>query len=308
MFAQCSTLPSSGGMKKRLPILNAGYAGRGWNKRFAVVQPDFAGSMEDVGGFQHVCLLTALRALGINVPIKRNGPFRALADGNPLMAPLGYTLTHTPSTAIATGKYVKWHAGHFTAVEVEECVRVVDNGVARVYNSPTDVGRADEHLWYRLSKIGEEVKFDRRLGKASVSSATSLPPPQSCSGSSGQVASAPKRMVAVGSHMTPEELSRIKRNRAEAEALRASQLIRPHPPSDSPRVQVPPAPVAFGGDLHLPKVPFLHSLNHHERDDRLTFYSDTHTYLIDGCRNICRNTSTCIECRVQRPLYGFTVL
>ena len=39
------------------------------------------------GKFSHVCLVDAMRSLGVKVPYLKNGPFWALADGNPLLEP-----------------------------------------------------------------------------------------------------------------------------------------------------------------------------------------------------------------------------
>jgi hypothetical protein len=52
----------------------------------------FGGAGETSDGFVDVCLVTALRSLGVPVPYTGSGPFRALRDGNNMLSPFGFKL------------------------------------------------------------------------------------------------------------------------------------------------------------------------------------------------------------------------
>ena len=66
-------------------------------------QMDKLGNTGSVGDYRNVCLLQALRALRVDVPIERSGPFRALRDGNEFLRPNGLRLVYTPYQALAPG-------------------------------------------------------------------------------------------------------------------------------------------------------------------------------------------------------------
>ena len=44
---------------------------------------------EHTEDYAHTCLVKALKNLGAEVSVTRPGPVRALADGNPMLLPLG---------------------------------------------------------------------------------------------------------------------------------------------------------------------------------------------------------------------------
>ena len=65
---------------------------------------------------RNVCLVSALRELGVAVPYTRSGPFRALADGNSMLRPFNYHLEAMPAgKPLPQGKYVAHASGHFVA-------------------------------------------------------------------------------------------------------------------------------------------------------------------------------------------------
>ncbi len=294
------TTPRTSSKQVKLPMLNMNVSVGGWNKRFSVVRLDLVGAMDCAEGFRNVCLLTSIRAHGIEVPITRDGPFRALTDGNAFLSPVGYKLTHTPFASLTTGQYVKWHKGHFTAVNVGQQVQVIDGSSTAFYHSVGDVGRADEHYWYRLSKSNEDpvaangdpVRLDTTADFVFGRRAAALFRKQ-------ELAAKRRCVNAACSTHSPEQLEQVRQNREDALARRVSQLVRPIPPPEWPRVCIPDAPTTFAEDLHLPNVPFLRFLNPHSRDCRLYFFEDTHTYLIDGVRSTERMwCKYCVQCSV----------
>ncbi len=270
----------------KLPTPNMGGSVGGWNKRFSVVQIDMLGSMDSKEGYDNVCLVTALRAHGMQVPLTKNGPFRALSDGNLWLRPLGYRLTHVPYPFLTSGKYIKWHNAHFVAVDVGEVVRVIDDSSTTSYQSIGDIGRPDEHLWYRLEATDASAPGLGRRPIMLISTADFLMRKRADALLRPSDLPAKRRATSSAHHApTAEQVELIQRNRAIAMTTRASQLIRPTPPPGWPCVRIPPSPTTFADELHLPEVPFLSALNRHSRDCRLTFYGDTHTYLIDGGRS-----------------------
>jgi len=83
--------------------------------------------------FSDVCLVTALRNLGVLVPYVTNGPFRALRDGNRFLEPFGKHLARVGSPPSHAGLFVVWKPGslassrgHFVAVIVGDTVTVKD--------------------------------------------------------------------------------------------------------------------------------------------------------------------------------------
>ena len=69
--------------------------------------------------FADVCLVDSLRALGADVPYSSSGPFRAIADGNQMLAPLGLFLTPVSFGQVGAGRYIRWKNHHFTALHIQ---------------------------------------------------------------------------------------------------------------------------------------------------------------------------------------------
>ena len=69
------------------------------------------GPSNAIGAFTNVCLVDSLRSHGIDVAYTKSGPFRALADGNPMLAGFGLQLVPCPFARLCDGKYVLWRAG-----------------------------------------------------------------------------------------------------------------------------------------------------------------------------------------------------
>jgi len=211
---------------------------------------------------------------------------RALRDGNPLLRPFGFQLQHTPFASLTPGKYVKWHAGHFTAAFLEgNGVRLVDGDTTTEFRSVADVGRVDQHLWYKLQAIRSELSS---LDRQTVRLRTTRDVLESNKARAfliRQTVQDRKRARIVQSTLTTDQLQRIAASRTRAMAIRASQLVRPSLPEGWPAASVPAEP-DFDSELCLPPVDFLRHLNGHVRDTRLVFYPDTHTYLIDGRKSM----------------------
>jgi hypothetical protein len=75
---------------------------------------------------QNVCLVNALRSLGLPVPLSGPGPFRALTDGNAMLRPLGLGLRHADVRVAGRGRFVLWFKDHFVGVRFAEAVTVFD--------------------------------------------------------------------------------------------------------------------------------------------------------------------------------------
>ena len=68
---------------------------------------------------KNVCLIDALRGLGVKVPYTKDGPFWAMADGNPMLSRFGQVLQRVAkSDVMGKGKYVLYRNGHFVGLEV----------------------------------------------------------------------------------------------------------------------------------------------------------------------------------------------
>ena len=157
---------------KTLPSLVLSSSRSSWKRRFRVIDLDKVGSTGDADGFQQVCLVTSLRNLGVQLPYTSNGPFKALADGNPMLEPLGKKLTYTRFSELCHGLYVKWHNTHFTAVTISDRVILQDGAAVKEYLTVADIGRADEHLWYRLVDTGNACVHAMPLAKLQQSADT----------------------------------------------------------------------------------------------------------------------------------------
>ncbi len=62
------------------------------------------------------CLVTAPRGLHYNVENHESGPFRAVRDGNRLLAPLGYSVKKVPPDFLTDGDFVYWSKGQIVGV------------------------------------------------------------------------------------------------------------------------------------------------------------------------------------------------
>ena len=82
-----------------------------------------------------MCLIDAIRSLGVPMDYLSDGPFWALADGNPLLDPFGplgcvrhpcspyrprlqLRRIHEPDTTLCAGKYVLYQNNRFTSLEI----------------------------------------------------------------------------------------------------------------------------------------------------------------------------------------------
>ena len=75
------------------------------------------------------CFLKSLWSLGVPVPVTRDGPFHAFLDGNMLLLDFDISLEPVLAEAVVSGRYVRWHDGHFVGVEVfDSHILVHDNG------------------------------------------------------------------------------------------------------------------------------------------------------------------------------------
>jgi len=169
-------------------------------------------------------------------------------------------------------------------LEVNE-LRLVDGKNVSEFRSVADVGRVDQHLWYKLQAIsGELSSLDRQTVRLRTTRDL-LESNKARAFFTRQTVQDRKRARTVQSTITTDQLQSIEANRAKAIAIRASQLVRPLLPDGWPAVSVPTEP-DFDSELCLPPVDFLRHLNGHVRDTRLVFYPDTHTYLIDGRKSM----------------------
>ncbi len=98
-----------------------------------------------------VCLVLALRSLGYPVPVDRSGPFRALADGNSMLAGFGRGLRPVERTQVRAGDYVMWHGGHFVGVRATTVVTIFDNSVPRVADSVHALTSLESGLFFGSS-------------------------------------------------------------------------------------------------------------------------------------------------------------
>jgi hypothetical protein len=131
-----------------------------------------------------------------------------------------------------------------------------DGPVTRHYRNVSDMGRIDDHVWFRLVPMS----------------------PEPCS-------------VDAHLHLSCTDIDTIAHNKERARLKRRLVhernrcLQRPAPPMMWDQPTVPACPSTFDVLPHLPDVLFLSILDGHPRDARLLFYADTHTYLIDGRRS-----------------------
>ena len=80
------------------------------------------GSYGSMGAFSDVCLVHAIRGLGIPVSPDRHGPF-SIADGNRMLKPYGYMLHEVDvAKALVSGKMVLHRDFHFTSIAVRPSI------------------------------------------------------------------------------------------------------------------------------------------------------------------------------------------
>ena len=257
--------------------------------RKAVYGDDLGGTGSN-GTFKDVCLITSLRSLGLDVPYKQSGPFRALLHGNPMIQPLGYTLCATKYTDISPGNFVTWKGGHFTAVIVSSTSRVIemDGSMHTEHSCLHALGLPDERTWFRLQKT---------LGSDSLPASPAVP------------ASLPLDMLRkIGQRRLRAQLLRdmntsrkrkgtgdpdsgielltaaMKQRREDALLRQRSRLVRPLPPLGWQHPREPAPPSSFHMRPVLPAVTFLSLLNAHERDLDLLFFEEEHKYFFKGAR------------------------
>jgi len=230
----------------------------------------------------HTCLVTALRALSLDVPYTVAGPFRALADGNEMVRDLGFRLVASDPSSVTDGKYVLWTPetigqtgfGHFKAVTVLDGTGTVsDRGL--VSKLPlVSLTSSPRCLWYRLEAVlslEQRGRVERNRQQALERRAQRLRAPYE------------------GSRGPPHALSAEQRERWQANYQRAlrirqSQLLRPQTPVGWVHPAVPETPRDFYSwdCFSLPDVALLRTLNEHARDSRLKFFAETHRYCIDN--------------------------
>ena len=101
----------------------------------------------DTSGYSDVCLIDALRRLGVPVEASRSGPLWALMDGNSILRPFGLQLTYADARPLQHGRYVMWtpasSTGHFEPVLCCDTLMLIDEE-----GEPED--RADEDVILRF--------------------------------------------------------------------------------------------------------------------------------------------------------------
>jgi len=239
------------------------------------------------GGDQYkdVCLIHALQALGVDLTVDRSGPFRADEHGNSMLRPLGLKLVKTSHSGLRRGKWVKWQAGHFSAVLIAERVTVMEKNRTFTCTAPSELGRPGAIIWWRLTTLDDPSDPNH----VRYPEGPKLPV-EVLSRIDHNWAECMRRRAASGvstptglSRLSPYQLELISRNREQALRRRTSSLVRPLPPVGWKHPLVPQPPTEWATwDRSLPDVTFLSCLNAHPRDRALRFYPDTHTYLIHG--------------------------
>ena len=239
-------------------------------------------SSDDETSYQHVCLFTALNALGVHVSPTCSGPFRALAHGNPILRPLNKALQRTSLDLIRDGCYVVWTpelvgpcgSGHFIAVQVidQRCLIHRDDTITNV--SLQLMQMIPEYLWFQLRNLftaeqratmesNRVAALSRRRQRLSEESLTAN--------------------MAVPASLPLESRERWLASRERALRRRLSQLIRPRPPLGWAHPECPPEPEDFyTWNCDLPRVDWLQKLNEHPRDHKLKFEAASHKYCIEG--------------------------
>ncbi len=230
--------------------------------------------------FRDVCLITSLRNLGVPLKYSKDGPFRALSDGNPMLGPFGKRLVRVDDGQhIGVGSYVVHHRNHFLAVSVDSRVTVKDSMATEFYATVEAAGRSTDQTWFRLEDVAEAslpASYLAPVGREAMD--------QLWAESMRREALRRERAESPSSaHLTEEQRRLVERRRAEAVRVRASVLVRPIPPLTWTQPVVPTKPDDFlTWDRVLPDVSFLRHLNAHPRDRHVQFFPDRHKYLVRG--------------------------
>ena len=249
---------------------------------------DHPGAAPAAADAHDTCLVTSLRALGVPVPYVRSGPFRALRDGNPMLAPFKHRLEAVRVPELTNGEYVIWCDGHFRAVVLTfPSVVVYDGHGATSYQAVGDIGDPGNTRWFRLcpcSVVPDEsgsngitmqqlwrIEQNRRQAQLRRLFRADLPEPK-------------RRRVAHG--LTEEQIRLISEKRRAALIWRQGDNVCPSPPLGWSHPPMPRAPADFLTEQSYPHAGFLGVLNGHARDSRIQFISQGHVYLIDGARSM----------------------
>ena len=242
-----------------------------------------------------MCLVDSLRSLGCPIEVHRSGPFRAMEDGNRMLAHTGRRLVPVEYHALTEGSYIRWQClhrmGHFVAVIIGKGgVQVTDGMRTMHYNRLGSLDpRPDQTLWWRL----HDADIDPTV--RSANQATHLFAERERFDEVEQAMEATRvlqsqtslhhRMLDNSwrwSTLSADQQQVIKMNMAQAKRRRDGLINRPHPPPTWVHQAVPDAPTTFASRPVLPTLTFLAVLNRHSRDARIKFFDDTHTYLLDG--------------------------
>ena len=248
------------------------------------------GSAGRDGPYRDVCLVHALQALGVDIKVTRDGPFRANEHGNPMLAPFGKKLMKVPGSGLSRGKYVVWRRGHFMAVLVQDQITVIEKNRTMTYHSASEMQGPDKCIWWHLRDLHEQCDTLQVAQDPTMALADDVARhiDQNWSSAKRRKASLHSSGIAATSHsLTQEQLERIRHNRETAIRIRSSRLVIPRPPSswDTPRMpNIPTDWLAF--DVVMPHYTFLEHLHAHPRDRHIVFFAETHTYLIRGRKSL----------------------
>ena len=269
-------------------------ATQGWSGSMRRSADPLGGTGDDCH-FKDICLIHSLRALGMDVPIDRSGPFRALTDGNAMVAPFGHRLLHVPYSSICVGSYVKWFAGHFVAVEVGGLVQVTD-GVLREppVRAIPDLEHGHLSIWYKLLPCGQAA----------------VPPTICCAMNPtvshritlrrrlAELTRARRAVEPMQPHpkLSPDMVASIEQRKHAAIIRQGVHLQRPVPPRGWKEAAADVAPHWSSHEGRLPPLEFLSLLNMHERDARVQFFDSSHTYLVDGVVSLGSVTGLAHSC------------
>ena len=215
------------------------------------------------------CLIRSLNNLGVSISTLKPGPFRALRDGNAMIAPLGYLLR--PALSIKDGgKYVMWHRSHFQAViRTESSITVIDGDHEVNYNN---LAQFEQQFQSRL--LYELVTIDDSSGKsaqlAGGGTCSNRFPKRDFAQMAGHGSVLAEDEVQIPLTLTDLQRHRINRNRAIALCRKALSrnikgLIIPTTSS-------------------VPDINFLKNLHQHPNDILITFEAASHTYYLNGCQ------------------------
>ena len=230
-----------------------------------------------------LCLVHSLRALGLQVVTHQRGPFRALCEGNEMIAAFHKHLVHQSPTDVTDGKYVVWTPADFESTGVGHFLATFVRGTQctlhdeeRVTTRTLSELLSDGSLrWYRLVDVlpGDVQRAIEQRHLAALSHRRT-------------------RMLRHRSrsppvHLSPDQQQFWRANYQRAMAIQSASLITPRPPAQSQEYSVPPEPQDFSQPLpELPDMVWLRTLNEHPRDRKLSFDAPTHIYTWNGQRTL----------------------